>query len=64
MTFECGMKEAIDSKKIKVRGVAEAKRAPQVHSSAFRRGLGFDEALHRPNGHGRLPHGEFKGWMQ
>ena len=36
--------------------MAEAERTAEVHSCAFERGLGFDQALHRTDRHGRSFH--------
>src|SRR6267143_363892 len=40
-----------EKERVKVRGVAEAERAAQVHARAFHRGLGFHESLYGSNGH-------------
>src|SRR6266852_3444712 len=40
-----------EKERVKVRGVAEAERAAQVHARAFHRWLGFDEPLHRSDRH-------------
>jgi hypothetical protein len=39
--------------RIEIGGVAEAECAAQMHSRAFERGLGLDEAFDGSNGHGR-----------
>ena len=38
-------------KRIEVGGIAESKRAAQMHARAFERRLGFDESLDRSNRH-------------
>src|SRR5229473_8303126 len=37
--------------RIELARLPEAEGAPQLHARAFDRGLGFDDALHGPNGH-------------
>ena len=49
--------------RVKIRSVAEAKGALQMHARAFRRWLGLDQPLHRSYGHGHLLPRESTHWM-
>jgi hypothetical protein len=53
----CGCRHIVakiiqEQERIEISGVAEAKRAAQVHAGAFARGLGLNQPLHGSQGHG------------
>src|SRR6266436_649659 len=52
-----------EKERVKVRSVAEAKRAAQVHARTFHRGLGFDKPFHRSDRHGASSTESLIPWM-